>query len=412
MHIRLDAVGGIAGDMFVAALLDAFPDLRGRVLADARAALPPEAGAPVLDEAVNGGLAALRFGLGPVPCGHHDHHHGHDHHHDHHHGESGTFRAIVRRIEAAPLAEGTAAHAIAILRVLAEAEARMHRVPVEEVHFHELADWDSVMDVVAAGSVIAALDGARWSVSDLPRGGGMVRTQHGLLPVPAPATAAILTGFRWRDDGIGGERVTPTGAAILRHLIGDPIRDRGGDGAAAEGVLAAVGTGAGTRSLPGLPNVLRALVFREADGPGTRAGTETVAVLSFDIDDMTGEELGVAVDRLRAADGVLDLSIGTRIGKKGRPLHDLRLLVRPDALDAIRDLCFRETATIGLRWRLERRAVLPRSAALAAVDGQCVRIKRVERPGGGTPKAESDDLAGLDGLAERRRVKRRAEEGT
>ncbi|NYZ16066.1 LarC family nickel insertion protein [Azospirillum sp. RWY-5-1] len=406
MHIRLDAVGGIAGDMFVAALLDAFPDLRGRVLADARAALPPEAGAPVLDEAVNGGLAALRFGLGPAPCGHHHHDHGHgDHHHDHdhHHGDSGTFRAIVRRIEVATLAEGTAAHAIAILRVLAEAEARMHRVPVEDVHFHELADWDSVMDVVAAGSIIAALEGAVWSVSDLPRGGGMVRTQHGLLPVPAPATAAILTGFRWRDDGIGGERVTPTGAAILRHLIGD----HGGDGAAAEGVLAAVGTGCGTRSLPDLPNVLRALVFREADA----AGTETVAVLSFDIDDMTGEELGVALDRLRAADGVLDLSLGTRIGKKGRPLHDVRLLVRPDALDAVRDLCFRETATIGLRWRLERRAVLPRTAALAAVDGQCVRVKRVERPGGGGAKAESDDLAGLDGLAERRRVKRRAEEG-
>lgn len=410
MHIRLDAVGGIAGDMFVAALLDAFPDLRGRVLADARAALPPDAGAPVLDEAVNGGLAALRFGLGPAPCGHHhhDHGHGHGHHghgdHHHHHGDSGTFRAIVRRIEAAPLAEGTAAHAVAILRVLAEAEARMHRVPVDEVHFHELADWDSVMDVVAAGSVIAALDGARWSVSDLPRGGGMVRTQHGLLPVPAPATAAILTGFRWRDDGIGGERVTPTGAAILRHLIGDHT----GDSVAAEGLLAAVGTGAGTRSLPGLPNVLRALVFRDADG----AGTETVAVLSFDIDDMTGEELGVALDRLRAADGVFDLSMGMRIGKKGRPLHDLRLLVRPDALDRVRDLCFRETATIGLRWRLERRAVLPRTAALAAVDGQCVRVKRVERPGGGGAKAESDDLAGLAGLTERRRVKRRAEEGT
>lgn len=394
MHIRLDAVGGIAGDMFVAALLDAFPDLRGRVLADARAVLPPEAGAPVLDEAMSGGLSALRFGLGPAPCGHHHHDHGNGH------GDSGTFRGIVRRIEAAPLSDGTAAHAVGILRVLAEAEARMHRVPIDEVHFHEIADWDSVMDVVAAGSVVAALEGACWSVSDLPRGGGLVRTQHGLLPVPAPATAAILTGFRWRDDGVGGERVTPTGAAILRHIGADRAT-------AAEGVLAAAGTGAGTRALPGLPNVLRALVFREADG----AGTETVAVLSFDIDDMTGEELGVALDRLRAADGVLDLSMGTRIGKKGRPLHDLRLLVRADALEAVRELCFHETATIGLRWRMERRAVLPRTAALATVDGQCVRVKRVERPGGGGAKAESDDLAGLGGLAERRRIKRRAEDG-
>ena len=126
---------------------------------------------------------------------------------------------MVARIEAAPLSSGTAAHATAILRHLAEAEAAIHHVPVNEVHFHEIGDWDSLMDVTAAGSVAAALEGARWSVSALPRGDGLVRTRHGLLPVPAPATAWLLEGFTWRDDGIGGERVTPTGAAILRHLV-------------------------------------------------------------------------------------------------------------------------------------------------------------------------------------------------
>ena len=97
---------------------------------------------------------------------------------------------MMARIRTAALADGTAEHAVAILTLLAEAEATIHQVPIEEVHFHEIADWDSLLDVVAAGSIAAALHGARWTVSPLPRGGGLVRTRHGLLPVPAPATAA------------------------------------------------------------------------------------------------------------------------------------------------------------------------------------------------------------------------------
>ena len=140
-------------------------------------------------------------------------------------------------------------------------------MPVDEVHFHEIGDWDSLMDVMAAGSIAAALEGARWSVSALPRGGGLVRTRHGLLPVPAPATARLLDGFTWRDDGIGGERVTPTGAAILRHLVG---------AAAARGVvgrLQGTGTGAGTRELPGQPNILRATRVRRCGGRTERRTT-------------------------------------------------------------------------------------------------------------------------------------------
>jgi pyridinium-3,5-bisthiocarboxylic acid mononucleotide nickel chelatase len=382
-HIHLDAVGGIAGDMFVAAMLDALPELRARVLVDVAAVLPPEVGEPRLEAGKSGGLSVLRFGL---PGGGH---------------ATGHFAELAERIGTAPLAEDTGGHALAILRILAEAEGRLHGVPVEKVHFHEIADWDSVMDVVAAGSIAAVLEGARWSVSDLPLGGGLVRTQHGLLPVPAPATAAILEGFRWRDDGIGGERVTPTGAAILRHLVTDPGDWESG------GKLAATGMGAGTRTLPGLPNILRALVFSTA----TAEAGECVVVLSFDIDDMTGEEIGVALDRLRDCDGVLDVSLGTRAGKKGRPLHDVRLLLMPVALDDVKEVCFRETSTIGLRWRLERRTCLARRSEERAVDGRRFRIKQVERPGGVTAKAESDDLCAVEGLAERRRLKARAEVG-
>jgi uncharacterized protein (TIGR00299 family) protein len=388
--IHLDAVGGIAGDMFVAALLDMRPDLRERVMADAAAVLPEKAGRPELAETTSAALRALRFGLVADA--------GAGHRHDH-----ASFRDMVARINAAPLNKGTAAHAVAILTILAAAEATIHQVPVETVHFHEIGDWDSLLDVVAAGSIAAALQGARWTVSPLPRGGGLVKTRHGLLPVPAPATAAILRGFEWRDDGVAGERVTPTGAAILRHLV-DPTAP-----VAAAGKLEAVGTGAGTRTLPGIPNLLRALVFATADQP-TR---DRVSVLSFEIDDMTGEEIAVAADRLRAADGVLDLSIGQRLGKKGRTMQSFRLLVRPDAVQAAADRCFVETSTIGLRLREESRIVLPRRLSTTAPEGAAVGVKSVLRPGGvETAKAESDDLAG-ETLAARRRLKQRVEsEGT
>jgi uncharacterized protein (TIGR00299 family) protein len=384
LAIRLDVVGGIAGDMFAAAMVDALPDLRARVLADAAAVLPRGAGTPVFTAGTSAGLHCLRFGLS-APVGNHHHHHAH-----------AGFRDMVARIEAAPLSPRTAAHATAILHHLAEAEAAIHHVPVDEVHFHEIGDWDSLMDVTAAGSVAAALEGARWTVSALPRGDGLVRTRHGLLPVPAPATVWLLEGFAWRDDGIGGERVTPTGAAILRHLVvaaAAPVAGR----------LQGTGTGAGTREIPGQPNILRAALFgAAADGPSE----EDILVLSFEIDDMTAEEIGVAAERLRATGGVRDLVLIPAIGKKGRPVHTFRLLVEPTERDAVAEACFTETATIGLRWQAARRAVLPRANA----DASAVRVKTVTRPAGPSHKAESDDLAHIAGLEARRTAKRTAEE--
>jgi pyridinium-3,5-bisthiocarboxylic acid mononucleotide nickel chelatase len=393
-HIHLDAVGGIAGDMFVAALLDAFPDFRARVMADARAVLPAGYEGRIR-ETRSGILRGLVFGLAGETHGH-----GHDDH-----DGAGNFPDMVGRIRTAALAGGSAEQAVAILTLIAEVEATIHQVPIADVHFHEIADWDSLLDVVAAGSIAAALPAARWTVSPLPRGGGLVKTQHGLLPVPAPATAALLTGFAWRDDGVGGERVTPTGAAILRHLVG-PDGSGFGSGCSRGGRLISIGTGAGTRTLPGIPNVLRALVFEAEPTP---AALERIMILSFEIDDMTGEEIGVAADRLRTVEGVLDLSIGQVQGKKGRLMQSFRLLVRPDQVDAVIERCFLETSTIGLRVAEEQRVVLPRRLKRAEADGIEIGIKTVERRGGATTKAESDDLA-ADSLAARRRLKRLAEE--
>lgn len=398
-HVHLDAVGGIAGDMFVAALLDARPDLADRVFSDLHAADPHGHGTPALAAGLSGGIAVQRFVLTDAEGAHAHVGHPHD---GHAHGTG--YAELAARIAAARLAAGTADHAIAILTRIAEAESRLHRVPLAEVHFHELADWDSLMDVVAAGSIAAALAGSTWSVSPLPLGGGLVSTRHGQLPVPAPATAELLRGFEWRDDGVPGERVTPTGAAILAHLRAGalpsgPLR------------LAGIGIGAGTRELPGMPNILRAMLYEgmPAVGTGTR---DEVAVIGFEVDDMTGEEIAIAADRLRAAAGVVDVTVGMRQGKKGRPLADFRLMVQPGARDAAIRLCFEETATLGLRWRVEQRCRLERRGETVTLDGAAVRRKRRVLPDGTTAaKVESDALAPIAGLEQRRRLKARAEGG-
>lgn len=395
--IHLDAVGGIAGDMFVAAMLDAVPELAGRVMADISAVLPAEIPGPLLTVGNSGALTVRRFSL-PITAPAHPagHHHHDDHHSEHRHHDAPAcpvapvrYTEMVRLISSAELAEGTADRAISILTFLADAEASIHGTVRDEVHFHEIADWDSLVDVVAAGSIAAALDGSRWSVSALPQGGGTIRTQHGLLPVPAPATTSLLRGFVWRNDGVDGERVTPTGAAILCHLAAKQDLVAG-----VTGRLVAQGIGAGTRELPDMPNVLRALVF-DASASGT---AEDVEVISFDIDDMTGEEIGIAVDIIRAADGVLDLTVGNRQGKKGRPVHDFRILARPSAVNAIIELCMLETSTIGLRRRREARSILKREAVSGWPPG-----KRAFRPREmTTTKTESDALRGIPTLAARR----------
>ena len=207
-HIHLDPVGGAAGDMFVAALLHAFPHLAQGALEAAEAVAGVECGlAPHGD----GILTGARF---TVEDGHRHHHHAH-------------WADIRERIERSDLDGAVQRHATGIFSHLAEAEARVHGVSPDQVMFHEVGAADSIADIVAAAWLIAALQPASWSVSPLPLGSGMVETAHGLMPVPAPATALLLEGFATRDDGIAGERVTPTGAAILRHLAPGSARPAG-----------------------------------------------------------------------------------------------------------------------------------------------------------------------------------------
>lgn len=406
LAIHLDAIGGIAGDMFVAALVDAFPDLEGPILRELASVHPRGRAAPAFTTTSTGALRALRFGAAapatrssgarraPVRPARRSH-------------AGSSYREIDAELRAAALGDGTRRHALALLRLLADAEAAVHGIGVDDVHFHELADWDSRMDLVAAGCIAAHLEGARWTTSSLPIGGGTIATSHGVLPVPAPATTALLVGYEWHDDGVAGERVTPTGAAILRHLV-DP---RETPDVRPAGRLVAAGAGAGTRVLPGRPNLLRALVVDTAasrdapDDPAMRH-VDAVALVEFDIDDMTGEEIGLAAERLRALPGTLDVTLGTRLGKKGRPVTDVRVLGRVEATAAIARACFQETTTLGLRIREERRHVLARDEVPASVGGSSLRVKVAARPGGGTTaKAEHDDVVEGGDLRGRRETR-------
>ena len=338
----------------------------------------------------------------------HEHNHGHGHHHryDHDH-EHRRFADIREWLPVSGLTRPVADRADAIFTALAEAEAEVHGIAVADVTFHEVGAWDSIADVVCAAWLIDSLEPATWSCGPLPLGGGQVRTAHGVLPVPAPATALLLRGFPTRHDGVEGERVTPTGAAILRHL--EPDFDRTG----LEGRIAWIGHGFGTRRLPGMSNVLRALVLEPARGADAWR-EETIAMCSFEVDDQTAEDLAVGLDRLRTTDGVLDVVQAPAFGKKGRMVASVRVLARPAARERVIERCFAETTTLGVRWQTVHRAALERESASAdAAGGDTIRIKRARRPGGAvTVKAEMDDLADTDGGRSAREERRRKAEST
>lgn len=381
-HLHLDALGGIAGDMFIAALLDAFPAHAAEAIAAAEALGGVRCHLLAHHDGV---LAGTRFRVEETG--------GHEHH------PHTAWRDIRARIAAAPLAEPVRRHATDIFSLLAEAEARVHGIAADAVAFHEVGAADSIADIVGAAWLIDALGPARWSVSPLPLGGGQVRTAHGPMPVPAPATALLLEGFDMLDDGIGGERVTPTGAAILRHLGCGP-RGR------MPGRLAQSGLGFGTRRLEGISNALRVLVFEDTESVPPR---HDVTVIAFEVDDQSGEDLATGLDRLRAAPGVLDVLQMAAFGKKGRLATHVQVLAEPGSAEAVAEMCFRETTTIGLRLNPVQRLVLARQRREVMVGERRVRVKQVERPGGRTGKAEADDLAALSGQAARARLRHLAE---
>jgi len=389
MHGHLDPVGGIAGDMFAAAMIDAWPELeRGLCAAFERAGLSAIVGV-AREPHDDGVLTGSRFRVTPTHAEQHDHHHRH-------------YRDVVELLRAAALADGVRARALDMFRLLGEAEARVHGTAIEQVAFHEVGAWDSIADMISAAWLLEHAGVHSWSCAPLPMGSGRVHSAHGELALPAPATTVLLQGWPLHDDGRPGERITPTGAAILRHLAPDfaprrtPMR------------LARSGSGFGTRRLEGISNVLRVLVF-ETDAAALVC--ERIARVEFEVDDQTPEDLAVGLERLRGVHAVLDVIQAPVYGKKGRVAMQVQVLARADALDAVLAACLDQTSTLGVRWQIVERASLARRIDDVDAAGQRVRVKQVMRPDGRvTRKAEMDDVAVSGGSrAAREDVRRTAE---
>lgn len=404
MHLQLDTVGGIAGDMFIAAVLDAWPEHAEGVLATIRAAGLPSTWQLSIIEHRDHVLGGKRFDVRePAPHAHGDGRGGKPHIHGPHGGHT-PFRRIVGLLEEAPLEPPVRARANEIFRLLAEAEAAVHGVDIDDVTFHEVGSWDSIADIVGAAYLLETLKPSSWAVGPLPLGGGRVATAHGAMPVPAPATTLLLKGFTVIDDGIAGERVTPTGAAILSHLrtaLGSPTRAQH-----RPLTLTRSGNGFGTRTLPGISNVLRIIFLAE---PAARRADDRVGVIQFEVDDQTAEDLAIAVDALRAHAGVLDVIQVPALGKKGRLVSQLQVLCRLDALDDVAAACFVETTTIGLRWTTTGRATLDRTIASIDAGDRAVAVKIAARPGQRTAKAEIEHSLGPGGHEGRRQRRASAE---
>ncbi len=383
----LDCFAGISGDMFLGALIDAGVD--PKVLHEAVAALNLNASLKI-EKVDRSGISSTKVHVyeGAKPAeethGHHpeqqththQHHlktqhqhkigHTHDHSHEHIHGRSLTVvRDLINTASLAPAVKHTAIQAF---ELLGASEAKIHNVPIEEIHFHEVGAVDAIVDIVATSAGIHSLAIDKWFCSPLNVGGGMVDCAHGRFPVPAPATADLLRGLPTYSAHIEEELVTPTGAALVRALdatFGPQPAMR----------VEQIGYGAGTRNSKDFPNVLRLSIGETSD-----ATQSSVAVLETAIDDLSPQVLAYVTERALAL-GALDvMSIAVQM-KKGRLGTLLTVLADDAEVPVLEDLLLRETSTLGVRIHHERRSCLDRAHTTVVTPYGDVRIKLGSRNG-------------------------------
>jgi len=311
----------------------------------------------------------------------HEHGHGHEHFHEHALGQAShrSLKTILRIIEAAPLTDRVKQRASRAFQLLGEAEAAIHSIPIESVHFHEVGAVDTIADIVCAAAGCEELGVVRWLSSPLNVGSGTVKCAHGTLPVPAPATLALIGDAPVYAAGPPMERVTPTGAALLR-MLGVEY------GSLPAMRVSARGYGAGGRDTPGEPNLLRLLVGEASE---SAADAEPIAVIETVIDDSTPQLLAYVSELLLEA-GAWDVYRSPVQMKKGRTGVQVTVLSSPERAAALRELLLRETTTIGLRWRLENKMALTREFAEVETEWGKVRIKIARWPSGEVANASPE----------------------
>jgi pyridinium-3,5-bisthiocarboxylic acid mononucleotide nickel chelatase len=341
-----DAFSGISGDMSVGALCDA--GARWEVVDAALRSL--NLGASYrLEKTKRKGIAASKFSVDSGEQKAHRH-----------------LPGIEKIIQAGNFPATAKENAIAVFRKLGEAEAKTHNVPIEKVHFHEVGAADSISDITGTCVALDSLGVERVFASKVNVGSGSVTTEHGVLPVPAPATTELLRGKPVYASGPEGELTTPTGAALLAALAESfgpmpPAR------------IDSQGFGAGDKDFPMQANVLR-VVIGEATGASE---STTVSVLEANIDDSTGEVLGYAMEQLFSA-GALDVALEPIFMKKNRPATKVSVIATPDKADELARVIFRETSTLGLRIYTAERRVQARHVREVVTPLGVVRVKHAE----------------------------------
>lgn len=338
-----DAFSGIAGDMTVGALVDA--GAPGDALIEALNSL--DTGAVLgFEKTKRRGIAASKFRVQAEDTK--------KHRHLHH---------IVEMIERAALKGRVKRDATAVFHRLGEAEASVHGTSIDKVHFHEVGAIDSICDIIGACFAIDALGIEEIHCSPVNVGSGTVKAAHGVMPVPAPATAALLEGIPIYSRGPEVELTTPTGAALLRALASSfgalpPMR------------VLANGYGAGDRDFPEHANVLRVLIGETTNAPEAT----TVSVIEANIDDSTPEVLGYSIERLLEA-GALDVTLTPLVMKKNRPGTLLRVIAKPEDRETLAELVMAETSTLGLRLYSAERRVQKREIVIVQTPHGEVRVK-------------------------------------
>ncbi len=361
-----DAFSGISGDMTVGALVDAGADWNA--LEAALRSLNLDASFHV-EKTKRKGIAASKFSVQYTEQKKHRH-----------------LPHVEKIIVAGDLSQKAQANALAVFRRLGQAEAKSHSVPIEKVHFHEVGAVDSIADVVGACAALDLLGIEEVRSSHINVGSGTVNTEHGVLPVPAPATAELLKDAPVYAAGPETELTTPTGAALVTTLAS-------GFGPLPAIRVLAQGFGAGDKDFPQQANVLRTLIGERTDA----AESTSVTMLEANIDDSSPQVLGYAMERLFAA-GALDVTLTPVFMKKNRPGTLVSVMTVPDTLEQLASILFAETTTLGVRsYRAERRVLARQSAEVETIYGK-IRVKYAE---GGSFAPEFDDCrsaASLHGI--------------